>query len=290
MRFIIPSYNRACQLHLFFESILRNFEDNQNLGFTVIYRATDDKFKEGYERTKKSFPSLDIRWVEQTDFQRNVLNFLAGEGDGLIGWAVDDIIFYRRFNGLVSTIASLFTEDVWAHSFRLGLNTVIQNYATGELQEELQVKGYIPINSYVKYNWKVHPPYSNYGYFASLDMTVYRAKDFLKACEGKEWDNPRALESVIANNHELRRSIDRRHLTCGIYGHTFVNTVNCVQDTKIDAGLQFPYSIEDLNEKYLSGFVMDLDKFEWSPYLNAGCHGETEIFWRKTDDQCRCAK
>ncbi len=68
---IIFSKDRALQLRL----LLYSIEKNSPLTFklNVIYKYSDDSFKEGYEKVKSEFAGV-CNFVEQTtDFKRDVL-------------------------------------------------------------------------------------------------------------------------------------------------------------------------------------------------------------------------
>jgi hypothetical protein len=168
--------------------------------------------------------------------------------------------------------------DVHSISLRLGRNTIIQNYISGQRQHDIDRFGCMDMGDYIKYNFKRHPAMLNYGYTYSLDFQLYRTDSLAKTFEEIEFYNPRSLESKL-NSNTLFREVCPNYMICPATSNVFVNTINCVQAEGPPAGTKYAYSIEELNKRFLLGEqpVLRIP----SGYEIMGCHDELplEFIW-----------
>lgn len=270
---IIPSFDRASQLDCFLRSIEKHWDISQ-LSIHVLYKYSNEEFKAGYDQLRfinRKHPNIAF-WQERNfgeDFTA-----LIPEYD-LTMLATDDCVFFRKFvlteNDLVDHFVS---GDVHAFSLRLGENTIVQDYVTYEQQDELFKYGGEKHIDFLKWNFKRHNPYSNYGYAYSLDMTIYKSWELLSAIRTLTFESPRALEHQLNAKPLFRSSIPNFMLSLPA-SVGFVNTVNCVQPNGPPAGTKYAYSVQELNKNFLAGRRISLSSFDHLVIIS--CHEEIPL-------------
>jgi hypothetical protein len=281
MKLLIPSLDRAPQLDLLLSSLQENLADYNNLEITVLYQTSSGDFTKGYQKLQSECP-LSVKWVKETNFEQQVKDFFRFSQ--YICLLTDDCIFYRPYEVSIKDTLDLITDDVLCFSWRLGLNTTTQYYVTGQQQEHLSRLGYkcfdVDNNPFIKWNWKIRPQQRNYGYCFSLDGHIYFGNEIYELFKDLPFHNPRSLESKMVRP-EMREGLQRKYMVAHRYGHIFVNTINCCQKEKIPAGTIYSYPLEDLNNKYLNGYRIDLAGFDFDDSVTSGCHGELPLVWKK---------
>lgn len=266
-----PSLDRACQLHFLLESVQRNAPGV--FAFEPLVKASAPEYMAGYLTLSQRFPDVKIFLEDLTDFENGFKDFLRRHAGKAVALFTDDCVFYDR----LSMPPNFFeVSDVWCVSLRLGLNTTLQYYATGEQQAPLgRQEAFNVGGGFVGWDWKNRPVHQNYGYFISWDACIYRADDLLALAESIQFKNPREFEGILAGNEEIRKNIPRRCMVAPAKSKVFVNTVNCVQQPGPPAGLLVSHSPAELNEKYLSGKVIDFDSLDLRNII--GCHHELQF-------------
>ncbi len=177
------------------------------------------------------------------------------------GFLCDDCVFYRQVPEFVP--GELITQGTLALSLRLGVNTSVQNYLTGEMQHMLREFGYKYAygDKFIKWKYKLHPRYNNYGYLVSLDGSLFKTDWLYDAVKDRQFESPRALEHQLNVDDMLRENAPPWMMAPAEGSCLFVNTVNAVQ-TGIPAGQFYPYSLEELNDRWLAGQVIALRSFD----------------------------
>ena len=71
---IIFTKDRACQLDLLLQSIVKN--GNNLFNINILYEASSQEYKDGYLKVSERFPSYErFNWVEEEDFEKDTLEF-----------------------------------------------------------------------------------------------------------------------------------------------------------------------------------------------------------------------
>jgi len=283
LKVFIPSKNRAAQLHLLLESLKVNLLDSVSLDIYVLYKSTSLEYECGYQKLIRDSP-LSVAWAREENFSDQFKDQLRTSEH--ICLFTDDCIFYRPYETSIQQTLNFIEDDVWCFSWRLGFNTTQQFYVTKSQQPSLDDLGYSYFgldyskdNGFIKWNWKIRNAYENYGYSCSWDGHIYRGHDLWNFCKDHSLVNPRHFESIMAEPTAFRQQITRKMMVASQKSHVIVNTVNCCQDPPIGAGLFFPTSLEEMNNRYLSDYVIDLNNFDFSDVI--GCHDELPVKWRK---------
>ncbi len=273
IRAYLPSLNRASQC----EYLLRSAEKHAPglFEFTVFYKATTQSYREGYEKLAEKYPKTSF--VGESDFADDMIWHLEDSGNGL--WAIftDDTVFFRDLpeKAFVNIAVSMNNPSVFSFTLRLGKNVNIQNYQTNEhLKWPDDAKLFSWADIY-KWNFKKQYCYNNVGYSFNCDGTIYWAQDILALAQNKTlfpngYKNLRGLEGKIS--HADARDLIRGEYACCFPESVCTNiSINEVTDDAVRAGLYFPMSIEEANQKFLDGYVL---YYDIDPDKIRSCHKE----------------
>ena len=285
MKIFCPSKNRACQLHALVESI-KHFCPNLETDIHVLYTADNKFYNDGYNRFAKLNPSVKMEY--EACFESDFSYYLKDNATANIMLLTDDCVFYRNYAGENRDIENLLDSKTWCFSFRLGLNTTTQWYRTGQQQTSLDVLGYEYFGedysdsrkqSYIKWNWKIRPHFENYGYLMSWDGVIYKGADLLHLSNQFSYYNPRTFEDRATKRPEIRNNISKKYMIAPEISCLFVNTINAVQEEGVPFGEKYTCSVEELNQRYLDGEVIDISAFEGLEL--SGSHDEIPLTFRK---------
>tara|TARA_R100001244_G_scaffold91110_1_gene69038 strand:- start:4397 stop:5233 length:837 start_codon:yes stop_codon:yes gene_type:complete len=273
---LVLSKNRASQLRLLLESLSVN-APNLLDKIKIIYTSTSEDFEKGYEKLKSEEILPNIVWEQEKDFVPDFLNALKTCESEFICGIVDDCIFYKRLPSTASQLESLMIDDVFCFSFRLGLNTTMQDYLVPTEFVEL---GKYESNPFcVKWNWKEWSSRLNYGYPISLDGHIFRTKEISDLSHKFKFDCLRHWEGIIAG--KSRNETDRNMMVSYRQNVLFSIPCNCVQDPPLISGAMHPFSEEELNEKYLNGEVISFRAMEYAFQNVTWSHNEFELIFKK---------
>jgi hypothetical protein len=190
----------------------------------------------------------------------------------------DDDIIYQSFKLNNDELHNIFMlTEANCFSLRLGLNTVncytmqklnkLNNYKTHNFYYDVDLIE--PVIS-----WKVSEGTNDYAYPMSLDGHIFKT-DFIKYfTENMEYHNPNIFEALLSN-------VTKSDMIISSYKtNKIVNSpINRVQETfKNLSGMFFGYFPEDLNEMYLDGLILNLEKMNFNE-IN-GCHQEIQPFFK----------
>lgn len=282
LKTIIPSLDRPCQLHLLLESIEKNWRLDQ-LDIYILYKYSDDEFKAGYDLLIDRYKEKDnIVFIKETDFSKQIKTIVCAS-IGHVAFLVDDCIWYRKTDLTPANVYEILKNDhdILTFSFRLGLNTTIQNYLTGETQKDLKTYGYLyfPNNNTIKWRWKLHPPFNNYSYLFSWDSHIYNANWLFDIIKDMKFTNPRGMEARISSDPNIRNKQGQLYFSSLDKSCVIVNTINAVQDNSIPSGIMYSYSPKELNKLYLDGSIIDIEGFDFSEI--SSCHYEFPLKFKR---------
>ncbi len=279
IKIICPSRDRTCQLDCLLRSIEQNWTfDGLEIG--IIYKATNDRFAEGYDRVFDSywFDEYDIWACPEGDFCEDIktaLHPLDEEEHSLAGFMCDDCVVYRSFGLSSEDIVGAVNKDVVCFSMRLSDTHYIQNYQILEIHKEIKgLKYFYNHHDLIEWKYKTYPRYSNPGYLFSMDGHFYPTGWLYGAVKDRTFESPRALEHQL-NVDDSLRSKAPANMVCSADGSAvFVNTINAIQEG-IPAGLKYSYSPEELNQKFLKGERISMRSFDNIEIF--GCHDEIKL-------------
>lgn len=265
---LIFSKDRPPQLNLLLDSIETNCKQLFPK-IKVLYKASDSKFKKGYNKCISLFDNIEF--VEEKNFYKDTLDLLNTE-EKLSIFMTDDDIVYRQTSILEEDIEDLFyNHGVASFSMRLGSNTYIQNYHTGEYT--IFPESYNLYKHFILWNWIEVPLHMNFGYICSVDGHWFMTSELLEMVKNmKDAKQPNDFECKLINE----RNILPTAMACLQYS-ILVNTPNNrVQEfCKNKAGERYGASQEELNKIYLAGHKLSLDLLDTTNIC--GCHQELKL-------------
>lgn len=248
---IVFSRARPMQLDL----LLTSLERNAPGVFDVNVIWYKDDFSEGY--TTCAEEHLDYNFIVEDDLTYQVCSLLRD--DGLVTFFTDDDVLYRRFLGLE------LGDDEICFSLRLGLNTTFC-YPHARQQKVPSKRGHR-----LRWNWMMAD--GDFGYPMSLDGHVFWAPDLFPVLG--RFTTPNWLELMLMR---AAPSIDKSWMVCSLESHLVGIPANRVNTDMPNRNGDFhPYSVQELNDRYMCGERIDLDALDFSDIR--GAHQEMELLF-----------
>lgn len=268
---IILSKDRAAQLHLLLESIARFCP--RLFGETIIIQNYSNQYYEsGYRKVRSLWP--EYTYIDDNGNLTQCMqeSFVSAKHPFICGITDDCVITdYVPSNEEIEHTL-MYDSDVFTFALRMGLNTIRQNYITGELQPPLT--NYEEEDGVIKWKWRGRGMY-NSGYPWSFDGHVYR-KDELRSITAKA--NPKSLREwegkVIAGG--LPHAGNK--MSSFLQSKCLCLAVNCVSSIPMVNGVFHPQTAWDLNQQYLAGKSIDLDQLDFTNII--GCHDEQRFHFK----------
>ncbi|WP_153304387.1 hypothetical protein [Desulfosudis oleivorans] len=244
LNIIIFSKNRACQV----ESLLRSIRDHLvyvPLTVTVLYRATDKRFKAGYEKTIRRHPSPGIQWIEETNFYRDLTSrVLALPPEQLIIFLVDDNIVFKKID--LQFIISQFTTEHLFISLRAG-----RHYT-----KDVPVPDFDRRDELLEWQWRIQRKASTtWNYPFSVDGNIYHVGRMQQVMRHIRFVAPNSFESAMHDYRKTRWVRKRNRAIAPVEPVIVNNPLNRVQTEGETWHKQLDPAA--INEKYLAGLVLD---------------------------------
>jgi hypothetical protein len=289
LRTIIFSKDRPLQLHGTLESFRLRCLESATVPVSVLYRATSPEYVNGYERLKKEFSTeLSIDWIEETDFKKNLLDQLIDSDSrktGLIGrifgnkvvpkhlfvlFLVDDNLLVQDFS-LKTTLATLDrTPDSIGFSLRVGKNT---HYCYSNRCQQAFPEFNNAAEGVLSFHWPGCE--GDFGYPIEVSSSVYRTQHLLSLLQNLPYTNPNRLEQVLSVSSRLFAKKQPK-LLCFDQSVAFCAPLNKVQNILNNrAGSTDEYSSEALNQLFLNGYRIDVEKLKG--FTPEAAHQEIEL-------------
>lgn len=289
------------QLDAALQSYLLHCEDTDQASLTVLFKTTSPGSAAQYHSLREHYVHHNILFVEEGDFQRDVLsilteatvnrwpfsylsrlarrtsklNFLfrrwwqSATRSKYVLFLVDDNIFVSNFSLLAACQALQQHKDALGFSLRLGKNTTYSY--TRDMPQALPNFSEIG-GGMLKYNWTTAE--QNFAYPLEVSSSVYRLAD-LAALYETSYTMPNSLESRLSSSAKAF-SNKKPHLLCYEQSVAFCNPVNKVQtDYANRAGEQMDYSPASLSQKFDSGLRIDVSAYDG--FVPNACHQEVEL-------------
>jgi len=267
IRLITYSRDRAAQLDL----LLRSLEQYAGNIFrtTIIWNYSDVIYKKAYEKLIELYPDIDWRYQELSkEFREFTLEEL--NRDDYVCFTTDDEVVFRPIDNEKLT-KNLPQFDNHIFSLRLGFNTIEQDIHRGTKQPPLNI--FVERDGVLTWPINFYHPHHNYGYFGSLDMTIYKSTLLRKILPKINFKNTNELEGGMTQYRDECGYISSFTESCAVNlpvnnlsGYTLVNE-------------KFAYTNEELNQKYLEGYEIDLENISQTSVI--GSHQQIEYKWKK---------
>lgn len=267
------SKDRAMQLRLFLESLQKNFVDLEDTH--VLYSYSNDKFNDGYEKLKSEFSKVTFH-AQSDNFYSDILNIVK-LSNNYVSFFTDDDIIYRRVPLFSHILDYIFDQPVACLSLRLGYNMTIRESEGVSFKDSLpekifELKADISENL-IAWNRTSLPNGGYWSYPLSVDGHIFKKEKMLGfvneiSClykhdcfSGEIKQRPNFFESVLQ-----RFYFDLPPMMTSFTESVLVNSPNnrVQDDFKNVSGSSFSFAQEDLNEKYLEGYIIDLEGIDFS--------------------------
>lgn len=272
---IIFSKDRPAQLALMLESARRNLPDFFDL--CVLYTGSTSEYQDGYDKLVHELDdSRQVSFVKQSDFKLDLESLLSDDRE-LACMFTDDDIVYRKCDFTLKECVDLMSElPLCCLSLRLGYNTIIQDPYAGTytaIPRDMPNIDYFEREKAYIWNWSHVPEYLNFGYPMSVDGHIFSRDEILKIISSLDYTNPNQLEAGMT----MHKGSMPPAMVC-FHESKVVNTpINLVGSSENKAGHIFGQSLEEMNNKFLDGYHIDMDKMDFSSVV--GCHQEIELKW-----------
>lgn len=243
---LILTRNRACQSRLLLESLKANatgiFEPY------LLYKADSSEYQRAYNMLSQDI--VGTNFLIEKDLLDEIYFFLENIAGSHVAFFMDDCIFYRELRKTARELVDLFDDNTWSLSLRLGYNTTENN--------KKQIKPIQQEDGFLKYNFKNHDATDNYGFTFSWDGHIYNTEKLLKFFDRNDFSNttnpdailPQRIENFSTHN---RDKIEEELVCCPKHSHVVCMNYNT---THPKANFNY-YPIEELNQKYLTGKIID---------------------------------
>lgn len=265
---IIFSKDRACQLHCLLNSIATYAQDV--FVTSVIYTFSNKEFEKGYDKLWSKSPVVPLHMRYEEDFggfEKTVKSTIDMFGYKYVAFSTDDTIIFKKIDTqmLKEALPQLYNQ---CFSFRLGENTIQQDIHNNTIQPPLNLK--VQHNGWLSWPVYAYHPHHNYGYPFGLDLHIFRRNMIKPIVEDLEFNSTNQLESQLING--FRHKVDElRSFNESVAVNIPINSVTNITQT----GMFSPISLEELNQKFLDGWIIDLDDLSKKEYK--GCHQEADF-------------
>lgn len=188
---VVFSYDRPLQLYAFLESAQKYVTGVGQL--SVIYRASGQAFKDGYDVVRADFPHA-IFYAQGSnparDFKPLTLKASFESPSNYILFAVDDIVVKDTVD-LEQCINALEKHEAYAFFLRLGMN-LNYCYTMNHPQPVPRLKQ----EEHDIYSWRFSESVLDWRYPLTVDMTLYRKKNVEGDLRVISYHTPNRLEGI----------------------------------------------------------------------------------------------
>jgi len=251
---LIFSRNRGAQLDLLLRSI--EFYSKDVFEPVILYRY-DKIFEGGLDKVRSKFPHY--KWVEENNFRQQTLSHLEAP-NRTVSCMTDDTVFRRHFAATDKEVAELLDEaNIFSLLLRCGLNTIRQCHYTNEMQQPLDIQQVYQTEhlQMASYDFRQHRWETDWGRPVSLDGSISLVCQLRNILEEVPWTNPRELDNVNSYRDKIKGMT-------GLCEESFVVTQSVNQSfsgPRADNWGHFvQHSLEDLEQKYLDGYVIEMNQ------------------------------
>ncbi len=267
-RIIIFSKDRPMQCHAAIESLFQYCADIRynHIEVAILYDASNDKFSEGYGRLKNEVPRK-IQFLKQTNFKQDLLNLLYSFDH--VFFVVDDNQFVSGFS--VMNQIKILEEHSNAISFSSRMGRNIDYCYPVDKPQNLLYDFYYLDDNLLLIGWDSQV--LDWNYPMDLSSSLYRLDDIKEVLNKYNYNNPNELEYYL---DYLKHTFDKPFFGCYAQSVAFCNPINKVNaNNRNRSGTNSSYSTEELLNKYLEGYKINIEKFE--NFIPNSPHQEVEI-------------
>ncbi len=239
-----------------------------------MVKWSNENFHAGYDRIVNEFPN--VKFMIERNAKEQFYEFLNNYKNSQVGLFTDDCVFYRETQTNEFEINKFLSdESVNCFTFRLGLNTTLQDYVTNK-RVDLPKNYEIIDNKFMKWNWRqyTHKHDSNFGFPNAFDSHIYQAEYLLWLSDGGHFDGILYFEGMICNNgRDALHSKD--YMVSPLHSEVFVQQINSTHNLGLHTNHTWNVSKEELNQRYVDGQIISLESMDVSNIQ--GAHNEVRF-------------
>lgn len=259
MNVLIFSKDRAAQLDLLLRSIYRHFINWESFSPKILYTFSNEFFHEGYKKLIKEHDNFEF--ILESNFKADLIRILNKDFPYTM-FGVDDDVFLNSFSFYDAYMSYFMShKDIFCLSLRMHPDI---SYCYTQRAPSPGPK----LSEWLTWEWRDLP--GDWGYPLSVDFTIFRTNRIYQKILDFSYQNPNTFEGIFAAKFEVLES----KMICYPKPRMVNIPVNKVQTA--NGNHCGNISAESLNEKYLEGKRIDMDKIEFNemnaPHVEAKFH------------------
>ena len=291
---VVPSFNRACQLHLLLESLERNAPNVFDVH--VIYNYEGKEHAKAYHRLIERVEALHpvfptVSFYHQTPGVEGFFGdfwgcTFSGRG-GLVAFFVDDNVMFRKMTDVDGIRAKLTVEQSGYSSFsmRLGRNITHDGPQTDTHLIQPTIIDCDQNPGLVEFSYFHGMGTCHFAYPFSVDGHIYRKallEPFVNMVNWDDHNNVNDMEGAIVG--QIFRDMHTWPSWCFCYEESIVlnNVLNKINDKSSTRVGKNSVNPDNLALMYNGGVVIDYDKMDFSNVHQ--CHTDIPVGFRKYAD------
>ena len=253
---VIFSKDRAMQLELLLRSIQDNFKEITKVN--IICKGSNEEHIKGYMKLIKMYRIHN--WVAENNLILDVQRVVNGFTKNFAMTFVDDEIVIRDHN--VQPLLNHLTADPEIHcaSLRLGKNIGDYCYTAdvkATIPEFIKYESTIYESNIYEWDWTKGDERVDWFYPSCINSHIYRT-DFLKDwINNLSFGNINDLEGSLNGN----RNLFKHQMMCMEKSKTINIANNLTQSGYNRHSDKKEFTLEELNKKFLDGYVIDSKDF-----------------------------
>jgi hypothetical protein len=268
MNIVIFSKDRPAQLDLFLRSMKRFYPEwGLSREIHVLYTYSAEYYGSGYVKVITMHPDISYVYENPNGFKTDLLNLITRENP-LTVFFVDDNVFKDNFI-LKSEEMKIFLrrEDIICLSLRLYPKI---NYCY-TMNIPVQLPSFVEEKN--MWRWGDATP-GDWSYPMSLDGHIFKTDDIFSLLIQLDYTNPNTLEGQLACH-----PVNLPYMIC--YENSKIINIPANKVQSENTNRHGNISSFDLNEKFLSGYRLSLNKLLDKEVFknNTSCHQEMELEW-----------
>ena len=267
---IVFSKDRALQL----DALIRSFYDcvENPPKMLVLYHCSSSEFEQAYEKLKRKNQSkLNLTFVKENAFKTDLVELMRKVTTEKLLFLVDDIFFKSKFD--FNVFLKLDTKT-YVPSLRMAphLNfayTLQQKQALPKLTELSKEEGFL--------SWDFKQAEFDWAYPLSVDGHLFETKDFKIVVEALDFKAPNSFEEALQVMLPLYQ---KKRGVC--FHESKIINIPCNKVQAENTNISGEISIQELNEKWLNGFIINYK--EHLNIRNKSAHQELTFSFEKDEN------
>ena len=250
---LIFSRNRAAQLNLLLDSIEDNFKDITSA--TILYKATSDEFKKGYDIVKSYHSQIKFRFIEERDFVSDVKQIVNIFNTPYTLINVDDEIYINKID--INNYLK-YLEEPTNHTISLRLSPKVNHTYTTNTPYNISMQKYNTSDLFY-WRWQNFNLLMEVGYPSCLNSHIYPTNFFKQIINNLPFRSVNNLEEVI----HTQRNYFKPFMLCFDKAIT-VSVANNKVQTEIPTNKcsdKIYNTSESINSKFLDGYKISTENF-----------------------------